>query len=347
MFRARLKPSERDTLERRFDFYLGEATRATLVGNHEKAAGHSATALLISRELYAGARQPELHRPELAAALANHARHQRALQAVALLAESAGHYAALADGDPHRCEVERIDVLVRVALTVEAAGNARDAIRLLREVITMYRQVPGTDPVASAAGLATACFHLGRCLLQAEHPVEALAYTDEGLHQANAALRELRRESRQSPGAITTPDRRSAVGHLNGIPREVNGSGPRAGSACSRADDRDPGWLSRAPRQVQLLAPDWVTAAARAMTMHAAAGHWPAAATAACAAVRVSGALAALGGDERREAHVAILGRARGIWARARASGVPPAQHAMGKHPVRHPPVPASTAAAV
>jgi len=344
MFRARLKPSEQDTLERRFEFHLGEAARASLLGDHEKAAGHSATALLISRELYAGARQPELHRPELAAALASHARYQRALEAVALLAESAGHYAVLADGEPHRCEVERIDVLVRVALTVEASGNTRDAIRLLREVITMYRQVPGTDPVASAAGLAKACFHLGRCLHKAGDAVEALAYTDEGLRRANAALRELRRESRQA-SAVTTPDWRPALGHLNGITRAINGVGPRAGSACSRADDADPGWLSRAPRQVQLLAPDWVAAAARAMTMHAAAGRWPAAATAACAAVRVSGALAALGGDDRRDAHVAILGRARGIWARAGASGVPQARHAMGKHQVRHPPLPASTAA--
>lgn len=345
MFRARLKPSEQDTLERRIEFYLGEAARAVLLGDQEKAAGHSAAALLISRELYAGARRPELHRAELAAALAGHARYQPPLAAVALLTESAGHYAVLADGEPHRCEVERIDVLVRVALTVEASGNTRDAIRLLRKVITMYRQVPGTDPVASAAGLARACFHLGRCLLTAGDAVEALAYTDEGLRQANAVLRALQRGSRQSSAAVTAPDRRSARGHANGITRGINGVGPRAASPCGRADDRDPGWLSRAPRQVQLLAPDWVTAAARAMTMHAAAGRWPAAATAACAAVRVSGALAAVGGEERRDAHVAILGRARGIWARAGASGVPQAQHAMGKHPVRHLPLPASTAA--
>ena len=43
------------TLERRYDFHLGEAFRAALQGSHDKAAGHSERALLISRELCADA----------------------------------------------------------------------------------------------------------------------------------------------------------------------------------------------------------------------------------------------------------------------------------------------------
>ena len=272
MFKARLKPSEQGTLERRYEFHLGEAIRAALAGDNEKAAGHSGTALSISRELYAATREPARHRPGLAAALVANARYQRAHQAVALLTESAGHYAALAQGDPGAYEVDQIDVLVRVALAVEASGNPADAIRLLREAVGMYRKVDSGCQEARNAALARACFHLGRCLLRSGSPCEGLAYTDEGLELA-ATL----------PG-----DTRS-----------------------------DPGWLSGAPRPVQILAPDWVAAAARAMVTHAAAGQWDAAATAATAAVRVSGGLAALGGDERREAHLAIISRARAIWARA------------------------------
>jgi hypothetical protein len=276
MFKARLKPSELGTLERRYEFHLGEAIRAALAGDNEKAAGHSGTALSLSRDLYTAAREPARHRPGLAVALASHARYQRTLESMALLTESAGHYAALAAGDPAAYEVDRIDVLVRVALTVEAAGNPADAIRLLREVVRMHRHAPSASPGARDAALARAYFHLGRCLLRNGAASEGLAYTDAGLDVADA------------------------------LP------------ASSR---RDAGWLSAAPRPVQVLAPDWVAAAARAMALHAAAGRWPAAAMAATAAARVSGGLAAIGGDERREAHVAIIARARAIWARAASAG--------------------------
>jgi tetratricopeptide (TPR) repeat protein len=276
MFKARLKPSEQGTLERRYEFHLGEAIRAALAGDNEKAAGHSGTALSISRELYTAAREPARQRPGLAAALASHARYQQALESVALLTESAGHYAVLAQGDPAAYEVDRIDVLVRMALALEASGNLPDAIRLLREAIRMYRQAPAANPAGRDAALARACFHLGRCLLRSGEASEGLAYTDAGLGVAEA------------------------------LPAGTH---------------RDPRWLSEAPRTVQVLAPDWLAAATRAMALHAAAGRWPAAAMAATAAARVSGGLAALGGDERREAHVAIITRARVIWARARAVG--------------------------
>ena len=276
MFKARIRPSEQDTAERRYEFHLGEAIRAALAGDHEKAAGHSGTALSISRELYAVTRQPARYRPGLAAALVANARYQRAQQAVALLTESAGHYAALAQGNPGAYEVDQIDVLVRVALAVEASGNPADAIRLLRETVGMYRKAGSGCQEARSAALARACFHLGRCLLRSGSPCEGLAYTDEGL----------------------------------GIAATLPGN-TRSG----------PGWLSGAPRPVQILAPDWVAAATRAMVTHAAAGRWDAAASAATAAVRVSGGLAALGGDERREAHVAIISRARAIWARAFGAG--------------------------
>jgi tetratricopeptide (TPR) repeat protein len=282
MFKARLKPSEQGTLERRYEFHLGEAIRAALAGDNEKAAGHSGMALSISRELYAAARESARHRPGLAAALASHARYQQTLESMALLTESAGHYTALAQGDPAAYEVDRIDVLVRVALAVEASGNPADAIRLLREAVRMCRHAPSANPAARDAALARACFQLGRCLLRSGEASEGLAYTDAGLRVAQAL-----------PG----------------------------GTAHPSGTHRDPGWLTVAPRTVQVLAPDWVAAATRAMALHAAAGRWPAAAMAATAAARVSGGLAAIGGDERREAHAAIVGRARAIWARARAVG--------------------------
>src|SRR5215472_14747443 len=106
MFMARQKPQARKapnrrtmrlrTLERRYDFHVGEEIRAALQGNHGKAATHSATALSISRELCAIARDPQWHRAELAAALCNHSRYAPTIaHTVALLTESAGHYTAL------------------------------------------------------------------------------------------------------------------------------------------------------------------------------------------------------------------------------------------------------------
>src|ERR1700748_768118 len=88
------------TLERRYDFHLGEAFRAALQGSHDKAAGHSGQALLISRELCADAADPARHQPELAAALCASARYGGGpWQVIPLLTESAGHYAALAEAD--------------------------------------------------------------------------------------------------------------------------------------------------------------------------------------------------------------------------------------------------------
>ncbi|HTU73636.1 MAG TPA: hypothetical protein VMG38_08960 [Trebonia sp.] len=289
MFKVRLKPSEQGTLERRYEFHLSEAVRAALLGDLEKAAKHSRTALAISRELYVGARDPDRQRPVLAAALADSARYQRALAAVESLTESAGHYAALASAEPSRYAVERIDVLASVALTAEEQGSSRDAIRLLREVVDMYRKVTAADPVARDAGLARACFHLGRCLLHAGQVTEGLDYTDAGLRAAQDALGDLP------------------------VPVGCQGYRPPASER---------GWLARAPRAVQVLAPDWAAAATRAMALHAAADQWPAAANAATAAVRVSGGLAALGNEECGREHAAIIAQARAIWARARC-GLP------------------------
>src|ERR1700742_4332263 len=100
------------TLERRYGFHFGEAVRAALQGSHDKAAGHSGQALLISRELCPAAAGPGPHQPELAAALCAHARYGGGTwQAIALLTESAGRYAVLAGADPAVYQVPRIDVL--------------------------------------------------------------------------------------------------------------------------------------------------------------------------------------------------------------------------------------------
>ena len=77
-----------------------------------------------------------------------------------------------------------------------------------------------------------------------------------------------------------------------------------------RLEAAAPGWLVEAPRYVQLAAPDWAAAAVRSMTLHSTAGRWQQAATAARAAVLVSGGLAELGGDTLREAHEKICARA-------------------------------------
>lgn len=180
------------TLERRYEFHLGEAIRAALQGSHDKAATHSRTALSISRELCAAAPDPARHQPELAAALCNHARYGATpLHTIALLTESAGHYAALAAADPAVYEVPRIDVLTRVAVASDMSGDTTDAVCLLREVIRMYLRAPAADPAERDLGLAKARFHLGRCLLKTGAAADGLTETDAGLALAEAALERL------------------------------------------------------------------------------------------------------------------------------------------------------------
>ena len=180
------------TLERRYDFHLGEAIRAALQGSHDKAATHSGTALSISRELYAAAPDPARHRPGLAAALCNHARYGvTPLHTIAMLTESAGHYAALAAADPAVYEVPRIDVLTRVAVASDLSGDTTEAVSLLREVIRMYLRAPAADLAERDLGLARARFHLGRCLLKTGAAADGLTETDVGLALAEAVLERL------------------------------------------------------------------------------------------------------------------------------------------------------------
>ncbi len=177
------------TLERRYDFHRGEAFRAALQGSHDKAAGHSARALLISRELCADAAGPASHQPELAAALCAHAGYGGSTwQAIALLTESAGHYATLAEADPAVYEVPRIDVLTRIALAADAAGSTQDAISLLREVVGMYLKAPAADTDERDLGVARARFHLGRCLLKTGMDEDGLAESQAGLELAADVL---------------------------------------------------------------------------------------------------------------------------------------------------------------
>jgi tetratricopeptide (TPR) repeat protein len=283
---ASIRVSGRDALwlntqQRRYDFHLGEAIRAAIQGSHDKATKHSQTALSISRELYAGAPEPGRHQPELAAALSTHARYGGGWRTIAMLAESAGHYTELAEADPAAYEVARIDVLTRVALAADDAGNTPAAVSLLREVIGMYLKAPAADPDERDIGVARARFHLGRCLLASGQPGEGLAETDSGLELAAEVL-----------------DRLALVLAL----------------AVT-----DPGWLDAAPRYLQLAAPDWAAAAVRSMAGHAEAGRWQRAAISAQAAVLVSGGLAGLGGETLRDAHAAISARAAEILARLKA----------------------------
>jgi tetratricopeptide (TPR) repeat protein len=269
-----------NTQQRRYAFHLGEAIRAAIQGSHDKATKHSETALSISRELYAGAADPARHQPDLAAALCAHARYGGGWRGIAMLAESAGHYTELAEADPAAYEVARVDVLTRVALAADEAGNSQAAIRLLREVIGLYLKAPAADPDERDIGVARARFHLGRCLLATGQPADGLAETDSGLELAAGVLDGL---------ALALPT-------------------------------TDPGWLDAAPRYLQLAAPDWAAAAVRSMAGHAAAGRWQRAAISAQAAVLISGGLAGLGGETLRDAHAAITARAAEIIAAYNAS---------------------------
>ena len=273
------EPRYRSTLKRRYEFHLAEAVRAALEGSPDKAAGHSGRAVTISRELCAGAPDPARHAPELAAALSAHASYGATTwQAIAMLAESAGHYAVLAEANPAAYEVPRIDVLTQIAVASDTAGAAGAAVSLLREVIVLYVRAPAADTGERDFGLARARFHLGRCLLARGMPGDGLAETDAGLELASDVL-----------------------GRLDG------GLAPGG-----------PGWLARAPRYLQLAAPDWAAAAVRAMTLHAQAGDLDRAAAAARSAVLVSGGLADLGDGSRRDAHAAITARAELILAKAK-----------------------------
>jgi hypothetical protein len=143
-----------NTQQRRYDFHLGEAIRAAIQGSHDKATKHSQTALSISRELYAGAPDPASHQPELAAALCTHARYGGGWQVIAMLAESAGHYTALAEADPAAYEVARIDVLTRVALASDEAGALRYRPITSRSRLMAARVLPASSD-ASATRVST------------------------------------------------------------------------------------------------------------------------------------------------------------------------------------------------
>jgi hypothetical protein len=211
-----------NTLERRYDFHLGEAIRAAIQGSHDKATKHSGTALSISRELCAAAPDPARHQPELAAALCTHARYGAGWQAIAMLAESAGHYAALAEADPGAYEVARIDVLTRVALASHEAGNTAAAISLLREVICMYIKAPAANPDERDIGLVRARFHLGRCLLATGQRGDGLAEIDTGLELAAEVLDRL---------ALDTTD----PGWLDAAPRYLQLAAPDWSAAAVRS----------------------------------------------------------------------------------------------------------------
>ena len=211
-----------NTLQRRYDFHLGEAIRATIEGSHDKATKHSGTALSISRELYAGAPDPARHQPGLAAALCTHARYRAGWQAIAMLAESAGHYAELAEADPAVYEVARIDVLTRVALASDEAGSTAAAIGLLREVIGMYLKAPAADPEERDIGLARARFHLGRALLSTGQTGDGLAEIDTGLELAAEVLDRL---------ALATAE----PGWLDSAPRYLQLAAPDWSAAAVRS----------------------------------------------------------------------------------------------------------------
>jgi hypothetical protein len=231
------------TLERRYDFHLSEAIRAGLQGSHDKAAGHSGTALRISRELSAGAADPAQHHPEVAAALCAHARYGgSSWQAIAMLTESAGLYAALAQADPGAYEVARIDVLTRIALASEAADATKDAIILLREVVGMYQKAPAADPEERDLALAQALFYLGRCLLRTGQGEDGLAETDTGLELAADVLDRLQLRTADpawlaaAPRYVqqAAPDWTSAAVHSM-TEHARSARWPRAASAASTA----------------------------------------------------------------------------------------------------------------
>jgi len=157
-----------------------------------------------------------------------------------MLAESAGHYTALAEADPAAYEVARIDVLTRVALASDEAGNTRAAISLLREVIGLYLKAPAADQEERDIGVARARFHLGRCLLATGQPGDGLAETDSGLELAAEVLDRLAL-------AVTEP------GWLDAAPRYLQLAAPdwAAAAVRSMAGHADAGRWQRAAISAQ------------------------------------------------------------------------------------------------
>jgi tetratricopeptide (TPR) repeat protein len=270
-----------ETLEQDYDRHLQDSMTAALQGLNTDAARHSAAALAVSRQLFAGSSDPARHRPVLASALYSHAgslrRIGRDTEALDLLAEAGQHYESLAEADPARFQVRAIDVVVRMGLALRAIGDVAAAAQQFDAAIEAYRQAATADTVERDLGLARAHFHLGRCLL------ELSPGTGDGLEEIDAGLFVAERV-RQEQG-ITA---------------------------------KDVSWLVLAPLSFQLIATDWIAAAVCAMELHDAAGRFDIAADAANIAVRVSAGLTATGGPGRAELYQAVLARAQTIWQRAR-----------------------------
>jgi tetratricopeptide (TPR) repeat protein len=198
-------------------------------------------------------------------------------QAETLLAEAEECYATLAAADPAQYAVRRVDVRQRSARVHVLAGDWVTAARLYREAIELYQDASTADPVERDFGVVRAHTGLGCCLL-------ALCLRDSVRYQD--ALEEF-------DAALFTAER---VREEAGI------------------EATDFSWLARAPQSFQLAAPEWISSAVCAMELHDAAGRWDVAADAANIAVRVCGALAAIGDDALHHRFELILKRAKEIW---------------------------------
>ncbi len=182
-----------DGPEQRYDRLSGQATLAAQQGRHEEARQLSAEALDVCRRLSAQFPDDPRHRPVLAAALYNHAGRlgrARAEEALGLLAEAEEHYLALADSQPRRFAVRRLDVLTRTGRTLQDSGDPAGAVQRYRQALRAYPEAPTDDEVERDLGLARAHFGLGRCLLLSGPPAAALEDLDAGLFTAERVREE-------------------------------------------------------------------------------------------------------------------------------------------------------------
>jgi tetratricopeptide (TPR) repeat protein len=271
-------------------------------GRYDEQRQHAADALTICRLLRKRAPDDVRHVEALAGGLYNQAGRWldegEAVQADALLVEADECYAELAAADPTRFTVRRLDVRQRSARVHVLARDWTAASRRYRETIALYQDAPTDDPVERDFGIVRAHTGLGYCLL-------ALCLRSSAMYQ-------------------------DALDEFDAALFMAEGLREQAGIEATEFS-----WLADAPQSFRHVAPEWISAAVCAMELHEAAGRRDIAADAANIAVRVCGALAAIGDDTLHHRFELILKRAKEIWysaehpARAAALRVGPYQEVL------------------
>ena len=233
------------TLERRYDFHLGEAFRAALQGSHDKAAGHSEQALLSAASC---ARTGPTRRgtsrsspPRCAPTPATAAAHGRPSPCSRSPPGITRRWRRPIP-PPTRCRGSTCSP--GSPLPSDAAGSTRDAISLLREVVGMYLKAPAADTEERDLGLARARFHLGRCLLKTGMDEDGLAEIAGRASSSPPTCSTGSRCGHAEPGWLVAapplpPAGRARLGGRGGAGHDAaRGGGPLAAGRDGRPDRR-------------------------------------------------------------------------------------------------------------